>query len=67
MYDDVSFFGVGYYLYRLHRSLALAGAIPGVYIHVKRPKAERTVIARGVAERLYLLAAVGANKPVIIF
>ena len=64
---DVSFFGVGHHLDGLHRCAALAGAVTGVDIDVKRPQTVWTVVARRVSKGLYLLAAVSANKTVIIF
>ena len=65
--DDISLFGICDYLDRLHWRAAFAGAVTGIYINVERPEAEGAVIARGVAQGLDLLAAMCANKSVIIF
>ena len=65
--NDISLFGVSYYLDRLHRRAAFTSAVAGVYVNVKRPKAKRAVIARGVAKRQYLLAAMCAYKSVVVF
>ena len=65
--DYVALFRVGNYLDRLHRRLALAGAVTGIYIEVERPKAEGAMVSGGIAKRLYFLAAMGADKAVIIF
>ena len=43
--DDISLFGVGYDLDGLHRRLALASSVPGVYVKVKRPKTKGAVVS----------------------
>ena len=65
--DDVSLFGVWLDANGLHSAAAGVGAVAGIDVHVKRPEAERAVVARGVAEGLYLKSAVGADKAVIVF
>ena len=67
MNDDVALFGVGLGGDRLHKPLTLACAVAGVYIEMLRPQAKRTVISRGIAERLNLFAAVLADEGVVIF
>ena len=42
-------------------------SVPGVYINVKRRKAERAVVARGVSERQNLLAAIFAGEAGVVF
>ncbi len=41
-------------------------SVAGVLVDVKRPKAKRAVIPRGIAQRLYFFAAMGANKARIV-
>lgn len=67
VYDYIALFGVGHDLDRLHWRATFAGAVAGIYVDVKRPKAKGAVIARGVAERLDLLATMGADKSVVVF
>lgn len=64
--DNKSFFGIGLGADGLKLSTAGVCSVPGVYIHVERPKAMRTVVARGIAEGLHLLSAMHAYKGVII-
>ena len=63
----VSLLGVSYYLDGLHRRATLASAVTRIYVNVKRPKAKRAVIARGVAKRQYLTSAMCAYKSVVVF
>ena len=65
--DDKALFGIGLGANGLHLSAAFAGTVAGVDVHVERPEAEGTVVARGVAKGLYGLSAVLANKSVIVF
>ena len=65
--NDIAFFGVCYHFYRVHNAVAFARSVAGVYIHVERAKALRAMVARGVTQGLYLKAAVGADKAVIVF
>ena len=46
-----------------------AGVCPvsGIYINVKRAKAKRAMISRGIAQGQYLFTAILANKAVIVF
>jgi len=67
MNDDVALFGIGLGGYRLHKPTAFARAVARIYVEVLRPKAKRTVISRGVAERLYLASAVLADEGIVIF
>ena len=64
---DISSPRVRYRRDRLHLPAAGAGAVAGVFVHMERPEAERAVIARGVAERLDLPAAMRAHKAGIVF
>ena len=50
VYDYISLFGVGLRLYRAEYSAAIVCPVTRVYIHVKRAKAKRTMVARRVAE-----------------
>ena len=45
VYDDVALFCVRLDLYRLHKSVALAGTVSGIFVDVQRPKAEGAVVA----------------------
>ena len=65
--NDVSLFRVGHDLYGVHYAVAFAGSVAGVYVYVERAEALRAVVARGIAEGLYLEAAVCTDKTVIVF
>jgi hypothetical protein len=65
--NNVALSRVGLNADRFHFPLAFAGAISGVDVYVKRPQAKGTVIARGVAQGVHLLAAMRADKAVVIF
>lgn len=67
MHDNESLFRVGLSLYRLKPAAAFARAVAGVFVHVQRPKAMRTMVSRRISERLYLAPAMRADKAVIIF
>ena len=60
-------FSIGNDLYRLKLAATLVGSVARIYINVERPKAKRTVVARGISKRLDLSAAVGADKGIIVF
>ena len=55
---DVAALRIGQGTDRAEYSAALVCSVTGIYIHVKRAKAERTVVARGVAKGQNLTAAV---------
>ena len=59
-------FGVGKSLNGSKNALTFIGSVTGIYINVKRAKAEWTVISRGVAKRLNLSAAILTNKARIV-
>ena len=65
--DYKALFRVCLRLDRLKPAAALARAVAGVFVHMQRPKAMRTVVSRRISERLYLAPALRANKAVIIF
>ena len=65
--DDVSLFGVGLCPYRAEYSAAIVCPVTRIYINVKRAKAKRTVIARGIAKGHDLFAAIFAYKAGIVF
>ena len=65
--DDVPLFRVCNNLYGVHDAVAFAGSVARVNIYVERAEALGAVVARGVAQGLYLEAAVGADKAVIVF
>ncbi len=67
MDDNKALFGIGFGADRLHLPLAFAGAVTGVDVHMKRPEAEGTVIARGIAKGFYGLSAVLASKTAVVF
>ena len=67
MNDNKALFGVGESLDRAENSAAIVGSVARVYINVKRAKAERTVIARGVAKGQNLFSAVLADKALVVF
>ena len=52
---------------RLHKSAAGVFSVARIYVNVERPQTKGTVIARGIAKRLDLLAAMSANKGGIVF
>ena len=66
-YDDIPLFRVGKRAYRLKETSAIRCAVPGIYINMKRKKAERAMISRGVAERLHLFFAVSTDKSAVVF
>lgn len=63
---DITLLGVGDTAYRLHGGAAFVCAVAGVYINVQGPEAHGTMVAGGVAQRLYLGPAMGADKTVIV-
>ena len=65
--DYIPLLGVVDYLYRLHLSPALAGAVTGIYVKVERPQTKGTMVARGVAQGLDLTSAMRADKSVVVF
>ena len=65
--DNKAALGVGERLYRAKNAAAIVGSVAGIYVNVKRTKANRAVIARGVAEGQNLLAAILAYKSGIVF
>ena len=65
--NDVALFRVRLDADGLHLSAAGICPVAGVDIYVQRPKAEGAVIARGVAKGLDLLAAMLADKAVVVF
>ena len=65
--DYESLFRIGDRLYRLKLSSALVCSVSRIYIHVKRPKTERTMITRRISKRLHLSAAVCAYKGIVVF
>ena len=67
MQDHKPLFGIGLGAHRLHFATAPVGAIPRIDVHVQAPQAKRAMVARGVAKRLHRLAAMRANKAVIVF
>ena len=67
MNDYIAFFGIRHDLDRFHRCAAFAGAVTGIYVNVKRPKAIRAMVSRGISKRLDLATAVRADKSVVVF
>lgn len=67
MNDDIALFGVGLGADGLHKTAAFACPVSRIYIKVLRPQAIWAMIAGGVAERLYLLAAVLADEGIVVF
>ncbi len=65
--DYISALRVGLGKDRLHIPSALAGAVAGVFIEMPRPKAEWTMVSRGVAKRLHRPTAMRADKSAVIF
>ena len=65
--DDKSLFGIGLCADRLHLPPAFTGAVAGVDIHVERPETIGAVVARGIAQRLYGLTAMLADKAAVVF
>lgn len=52
---------------RLHRCAALVCSVAGIYVNVQGPEAKRTMVARGIAERLHFAPAMSAGKAAVIF
>ena len=67
MHDHVSAPWMGFCPYRAKRSAARIGTVAGVDVYVQGIEAERAMVARGVAKRQDLAAAMCANKAVVIF
>ena len=63
----ISLFGVGKRSYGAQNSAAFVCSVARVNVNVKRAKAKRAVIARGVAKRQNLFSAILADKSVIVF
>lgn len=66
MHYNEALFGIRLGTYRLKLSAAGIGSVPGVYIHVQGPEAERAVVTRRISERLYLLSAMNAGKGCVV-
>jgi hypothetical protein len=67
MQNDVSLFWVCDSFYGAHDRAAFACSVAGIYVHVQGAEAFRAMVSGGVAEGLYLEAAVGADEAVIVF
>ncbi len=65
--DDIAFFRVRKRFYGAHDAAALTSPVPGVDVNVERAEALGAVVARCVAEREHLKAAVGADEAVVVF
>ena len=52
---------------RFHRRAALVCSVARIYVDVQGPQAKRAMVARGIAEGLYLLPTMGAGKAAIVF
>ena len=63
----IALFRVGNNLYGVHNAVAFASSVAGVHVYVERAEALRAVVARGIAQGLYLKSAVGTDKAVIVF
>ena len=67
VHDNKALFDIGLCRYRLHLSAARVGAIPWIYVHVQAPKAEGTVVARGIPKGRDLPAAMRTDKGAVVF
>ena len=67
VYEYITAFGVGNGADGAQNAAAGILTVAGVDVHVKRAKAEGAMVARGVAERKHLFAAVLADKAAIVF
>lgn len=65
--DNISMFGIKLREDRFKQAAAFGSAIAGIIVNVQGIQAFRAVIARGVAERLDLKAAVLAYEAGIVF
>ena len=65
--DDIAAAGIRLGKDRAHRTPTGIFAVSGHNIHMERPEAKGAMVARGIAERLDLAAAVGTDKARIIF
>ena len=63
---NVSALGIRLSARRAQYTSALVCSIPRVHVNVKRAKAKRAMIPRGVSERKHLTIAICAHKSVII-
>ena len=64
---NVTLFGVGLGAYGLQQATAFIGAVAGVDVHVYGPQAKGAMVAGGIAQGLYLSAAMGADKSAVVF
>ena len=60
--DDISALGVRLRFDRAKNSAAFVRSVTGVNIDMKRAKAEGAMVARRIAERKHLLAAILADE-----
>ncbi len=67
MYQHEAVLGVGLSADRTEYTAALVGSVAGVYIHVKRAEAKRTVVTRGEAKRENLPFAILTDKAGVVF
>ena len=65
--DNVPLFGVGLGANGLKQAAALVGTVTGVDVDVYGPQAKGTVVAGGISQRLYLSAAMRADKSAVVF
>ena len=64
---DISALCVGERLNGAQDTAAVVGSVTGIYINVQGAKTKGAVISRGVSEREHLLAAILADKALVVF
>ena len=65
--DNEALFGVGKGLNGAKNSQAIVCSVPGIYVNMKRAKAEGAVVARGVSQGSDLSSAIYADKSLVVF
>ena len=64
---DISALCVGERLNGAQNTAAVVGSVTGIYINVQGAKTKGAVVSRGVSEREHLLAAILADKALVVF
>ena len=64
---DISALCVGERLNGAQDTAAVVGSVTRIYINVQRAKTKGAVVSRGVSEREHLLAAILADKALVVF
>jgi hypothetical protein len=65
--DHVALFGIDFNADRLECAAAICGAVAGIDVEVERPETEGAMVSGGIAEGLYLLAAMCTDEGLVNF